>query len=268
MILVVGAGLSGAVIARRFADDGFKVKVIEKREHIAGNCYDYVDEKTQILVNKYGAHLFHTNSERVWQWVCQFADWVRWDHEVKALVTVDGERKIVPMPVNITTVNTLLGKNIQNTKEMEHWLKENQLIFDSVENSQQMAESRIGVRLTELLVKDYTRKQWNKSPDELDASVLARIPVRADFDTRYFSDKYQGLPLNGYTDFVFRILDHENIEVELNVDFFDMANIHNEFHSKNFPCDQFQNVIYTGPIDRYFESAGMEPLEYRSLRLN
>ena len=203
-ILIVGCGLSGAVIAERFANKNKKVLIIDKREHIGGNVYDYYDKDTDILMNKYGAHLFHTNNDRVWEYINRFSKWVRWDHEVIANV----DDKLVSIPVNITTVNTLCNENIQTSEEMAKWLEVNQVKYDTITNSEEMAKSRVGPILYEKLIKSYTYKQWEKYPEELDPSVLARIPVRNDFDTRYFNDKYQALPEKGYSAFVNNIINH------------------------------------------------------------
>ena len=156
-----------------------KVLIIEKRSHIAGNCYDYIDDKTNILLNKYGAHLFHTNNERVWKYIQNFCEWERWEHEVLSYV----DDKFVPMPVNITTINKLLNLNIQNIIELEEWLINNQIRYDKINNSEEMAKSRIGPDLYDKLVKNYTFKQWNKFPNQLDKEVLSRIPIRKNFDT-------------------------------------------------------------------------------------
>ena len=159
-----------------------KVIIIDKRKHIGGNCYDYIERNTNIRINKYGAHLFHTNNKEVWDYVNKFSEWVRWEHKVLSKV----DDKFVSIPVNITTVNELCGENLQTTEEMDEWLKKNQIKYDKIENSEQMAKSRIGEELYNKLVKNYTFKQWNKYPEELDPSVLARIPIRNNFDTRYF----------------------------------------------------------------------------------
>ncbi len=254
-ILVVGCGLSGVVIAEQYASQkGKKVLIIEKRDHIGGNVYDYIDEETGILMSKYGAHLFHTNSEKVWDYINKFDKWIRWDHEV--IGEVDG--KLVSIPVNITTVNSLCGTNLQTTEEMNEWLKNNQVKYDVIENSEQMAKSRVGEVLYEKIFKDYTFKQWEKYPDELDPLVLARIPIRNDFDTRYFSDKYQALPEKGYTHFVQQILNSSsNISVQLNTNYFDFI--------KTTPIESFEKVIFTGPIDAFYAEKGLETLEYRSI---
>ena len=251
--LVVGCGLSGVVIAERIANVlNKKVTIIEKRNHIGGNCYDYIDENTGILLNKYGAHLFHTNSDEVWNYINKFDKWVRWEHKVLTYV----DNKFVSIPVNITTINELCEVNLQNENDVNEWLNENQIKYDIINNSEEMAKSRIGNKLYEKLIKDYTFKQWNKYPNELDKSVLERIPIRANFDTRYFSDKYQALPKKGYTHFFEKILDNKNIEVKLNTDYFEHIKLKNNYDI----------IIFTGPIDSYFTN--LEKLEYRSIDFN
>ena len=247
--LIVGCGLSGVVIAERIANIlNKKVTIIEKREHIGGNCYDFKDKETNILMNKYGAHLFHTNNEDVWNYVNKFDKWIRWEHKVLTFT----DNKFVSIPVNITTINELCEENLQNEKDVNEWLEKNQIKYDTIKNSEEMAKSRIGNKLYEKLIKDYTYKQWNKYPEDLDKSVLERIPIRPNFDTRYFNDKYQALPHKGYTHFFEQILNNKNIEVKLNTDYFD--------HIKD---NKYDIVIFTGPIDSYFTD--LEKLEYRSI---
>jgi UDP-galactopyranose mutase len=247
--LVVGCGLSGVVIAERIANKlNKKVTIIEKRDHIGGNCYDYVDEETNIRINKYGAHLFHTNHEDVWKYINLFDKWIRWEHKVLTFT----DNKFVPMPVNITTINELCDESLQNEEDVKEWLKANQVQYKDITNSEEMAKSRIGNILYDKLIKEYTYKQWNKYPEELDKSVLERIPIRANFDTRYFNDKYQALPHKGYTHFFERILDNKNIEVKLNIDYFE--------HIKD---NSYDVIIFTGPVDSYFNN--LDKLEYRSI---
>jgi UDP-galactopyranose mutase len=248
-VLIVGAGLSGSTIGRVLADKGHTITIIEKRDHIAGNCYDYVNE-AGILVNKYGAHLFHTNSDRVRAFVERFSEWVPWKHKVQG--TLDG--KFFPVPVNIDTVNTLCGTNITSEEEMKDWLAKTTLPCAEPQTSEDVALSRVGPELYEKIFKGYTFKQWAKYPSELDPSVLARIPVRMDWNPYYFSDKWEALPVKGYTAMVASMLDHPGITVELSKDYtHDMK-------------DAYDYVFYTGPIDAYFASAGYETLEYRSIR--
>lgn len=259
MYLIVGCGLSGATIAERIANVlNEKVIIIDKREHIGGNCYDYVDKTTNIRINKYGAHLFHTNNKQVWDYVNKFSEWVRWEHKVLSNV----DNKFVSIPVNITTVNELCGENLQNTEEMNVWLEKNQIQYDKIENSEQMAKSRIGEKLYDKLIKNYTFKQWNKYPEELNPSVLARIPIRNNFDTRYFSDKYQALPKFGYTEFIRKMITHENIISLVNTSYEDLK--------YNYPqyMKDIEYTIFTGPIDEYFKDSGLEKLEYRSIDFN
>jgi UDP-galactopyranose mutase len=250
-IVIVGAGISGAVLAERYASIGKSVLIIEKRNHIAGNCYDYKDENG-ILVSKYGAHLFHTNFEDVWNYVNRFSEWYDWEHKVLARV----DDKTVPIPVNITTVNTLFGTNIQTEQEMKDWLDSNRIPIEDPENGEEAVLSKVGQVLYEKMFKHYTKKQWDKYPNELDASVLNRIPVRFNYDDRYFSDKYQALPKNGYTALFANILKHPNIEILLETDYFDVKD----------QLSGYEKLFYTGPIDRFFTFK--EKLEYRSINFH
>lgn len=251
-ILIIGAGISGAVLAERYASIGKKVLIIEKRNHIAGNCYDYIDQN-QILVSKYGAHLFHTNEEAVWEYVNRFSDWYLWEHKVIARV----DDKTVPIPVNITTVNELFDINISTEEEMQIWLEENRTPIEKPANGEEAVLNRVGSVLYEKMFKHYTKKQWDKYPAELDASVLERIPVRNNYDDRYFSDIHQALPKGGYTQLFENILSHPNIEVLLETDYFDVKDDYRNY----------EKLFYTGPVDRFFEfkHSLLEKLEYRSI---
>lgn len=249
-VVVVGAGISGAVLAERYANLGKKVLVVEKRNHIAGNCYDYYDEHG-ILVSKYGAHLFHTSYEDVWQYVNKFSEWYPYRHKV--LSFVDG--KLVPVPVNITTVNTIFGLNIKNEVEMKQWLNKNTPKIENPKNSEEVALSRVGPVLYEKMFKHYTKKQWDIWPSELEPLVMARIPVRTNFDDNYFSDLYQAQPKEGFTKLFQNILSHKNITLELETD-------SNDIKGK---VTGYQKLFFTGPIDRYFDFK-FGKLQYRSLR--
>lgn len=250
-MLVIGAGLSGATIARELAEKGNIVTVIEKRNHIAGNCYDYIND-AGILMNKYGAHLFHTNSERVWSYVNQFSEWIPWKHTVQGYI--DGV--YFPIPINIDSVNTLCGTNIQSEGEMKDWLSKHTVSCDQPANSEDVGLSRVGPVLYEKVFKGYTFKQWDKFPIELAPSVLERIPVRTNWDPYYFSDTYQALPKHGYTAMVASMLNHPNINVRLETAYTKDMN------------SNYTSVFYTGPIDSYFSEAGYEKLEYRSIRFD
>lgn len=251
-ILIIGAGISGSVLAQKYASSGKNVLIIEKRDHIAGNCFDYID-KNGILTSKYGAHLFHTNDAGVWDYVNQFSEWYKWEHKVIARV----DDKTVPIPVNITTVNTLFKTHFKQEHEMQEWLEENRIPFEVPANGEEAVLNKVGEVLYEKMFKHYTKKQWDKYPEELHASVLERIPVRNNHDDRYFSDVHQALPKGGYTQMFERILDHPNIQVLLNTDYFDVQD----------QLGGYEKLFYTGPIDRFFEFNEnlKEKLEYRSI---
>lgn len=251
-ILIIGAGISGSVLAERYASIGKKVLIIEKRNHIAGNCYDYVDENN-ILVSKYGAHLFHTNEESVWEYVNQFSEWYLWEHKVIARV----DDKTVPIPVNITTVNRLFDADINSEQQMKSWLEENRTPIEKPANGEEAVLNRVGSVLYEKMFKHYTKKQWDKYPAELDASVLDRIPVRYNYDERYFSDTHQALPKGGYTQMFENIVKHPNIEILLDTDYFDVKEQYKGY----------EKLFYTGPVDRFFDfkHSLTEKLEYRSI---
>ncbi len=251
-ILIIGAGISGSVLAERYAAQGKKVLMLEKRNHIGGNCYDYIDENG-ILISKYGAHLFHTNDEEVWEYVNRFSNWYKWEHKVLARVG----NQLVPIPVNINTVNRIFNLNLTTKKEMKMWLDLNRIPFKNPKNGKETVLNKIGEKLYEKMFKYYTKKQWDKYPEELNAAVLDRIPVRLNKDDRYFTDKYQALPENGYTKIFEKMLSHKNIEIHLNTDYFDVRNT----------LPKFEKVFYTGPIDQFFDFkySIKDKLEYRSI---
>lgn len=251
-IVIIGAGISGATLAERYATElNKKVLVIEKRDHIGGNCYDYYDE-AGILVSKYGAHIFHTTYEDVWNYVSKFTKWHSYQHKVVS--SFDG--KLVPIPVNITTVNAVHNVNIKTEKEMEAWLKENTVQNDDPQNSEEIALSRVGQLLYEKMFKKYTEKQWNLPPHKLSPSVIGRIPVRTNFEDRYFTDPYQAIPKKGYTELFKNMLNHPNITVILNTDYF----------SFKHKLKNYEKLFFTGPIDQFFTYKYGKKLQYRSLR--
>jgi UDP-galactopyranose mutase len=250
-ILIVGAGISGSTLAERYASIGKKVLVIDKREHIGGNCYDYHDS-AGLLVPKYGPHFFHTNSDKVWNYVSKFTEWHPYEHRV--LSNIDN-KTLVPVPVNITTVNKIFNLDLKTEQEMIKWLSENTEKIDNPKNSEESALRRVGKTLYELMFKHYTKKQWDMYPSELDASVMDRIPVRTNFDDRYFTDKYQGMPKEGYTNIFEKMLSHPNIEIKLNTDF---EEYREDMH-------KFEKVFFTGRIDTFFGNMFGENLQYRSL---
>jgi UDP-galactopyranose mutase len=248
-IIIVGAGISGAVFAERFADMGKKVLVIDKRNHIGGNCYDYKSD-SGITIHKYGPHIFHTNNEKVWNYVNQFAQFNDYTHKV--LSSVDGE--LYEFPINRNTINKFFGKNLRSDDEVEEFLDNiRDKSIKNPKNSEEAVLSKIGKELYEAFFKNYTIKQWDVSPSSLDKSVMERIPIRTNTDDRYFTDKFQGIPKQGYTKLFEKMLDNKNIEIQLNIDFFDVR-------------DQlkYDILVYTGPIDKFFDYK-YGKLKYRSL---
>lgn len=246
--LVVGAGYAGSVLAERLASQcDKKVLIVEKRPHIGGNAYDYYDD-AGILVHKYGPHIFHTNSTEVFEYLSQFTGWRQYEHRV--LASVDGQ--LVPIPINLDTINRLYGMNLTSA-ELEGFFQAQAEDVPEIRTSRDVIVSRVGVELYEKFFQNYTRKQWGLDPSELDATVTARIPTRTNRDDRYFSDRYQCMPAQGYTRMFERMLAHPNIKVLLNADYREVAD---EF--------AFRELIYTGPIDEYFDRC-YGRLPYRSL---
>jgi len=246
--LIVGAGFAGSVLAERLASEGGKkVLLIDKRNHIGGNTFDYYNTDG-ILVHKYGPHIFHTNSREVFDFLSRFTAWRPYEHRV--LASVDGQ--LVPIPINLTTVNTLYALNL-SCDEVKDFFANRACPGEHPKNSEEVVISKVGKELFEKFFKGYTKKQWGLEPRELDASVAGRVPVRINKDDRYFTDTYQAMPLNGYTQLFESMLRHPNIQVMLNADF------------KKVRQDVgFEKIIYTGPIDAYFDYC-YGKLPYRSL---
>jgi UDP-galactopyranose mutase len=246
--MIVGAGFAGSVIAERLARiAGKRVILIDKRMHIGGNAYDHYNDDG-ILVHRYGPHIFHTNSGHVFDYLSYFTEWRPYEHRVRA--SVDGQ--IVPIPINLDTVNTLYGLNLNSRQCAEFFASVAEKV-ETVKTSEDVIVKQVGRELYEKFFRNYTRKQWAMDPSELDSQVTARVPVRTNRDDRYFSDTYQAMPLHGYTRMFERMLDHPLIHVMLNTDFADAV--------QGIP---FKNLIYTGPIDEYFDFR-YGKLPYRSL---
>lgn len=246
--LIVGAGFAGSVLAERLASRANKkVLLIDKRNHIAGNTYDYFNNDG-ILVHKYGPHIFHTNSKEVFDYLSQFTPW-RW-YEHKVLASVDGQ--FVPIPINLNTINSLYGLNL-SSDQVEAFLNAKAEKLSRIKTSEDVVVSKVGRELYEKFFRGYTRKQWGLDPSELDASVTARIPTRTNKDNRYFTDTYQAMPLHGYTRMFEEMLSHPNIKIMLNTDYKEVQE-----------CIPYKNLIYTGPIDSYFDYC-YGKLPYRSL---
>jgi UDP-galactopyranose mutase len=247
--LVVGAGYAGSIMAERLATEcGQRVLVIDRRDHIAGNAFDYVDEHG-VLCHRYGPHVFHTQSEKVWTYLSRFTDWRPYEHRVLASV----DDKLVPIPINRDTVNRLYGLSLSSEEEMEQFLAARAEPRERIETSEDTVVAKVGWELYVKFFRGYTRKQWSRDPSELHASVCARIPLRFNQDDRYFNDVWQKVPADGYTAMFERILDHPNIEVRLQTDFFE---VRDEL--------AYDHLVYTGPIDEYFGHR-FGPLPYRSL---
>ncbi len=246
--MIVGAGFAGSVLAERLATvANKKVLVVEQRDHIGGNAYDYYNHNG-ILVHKYGPHIFHTNSKKVFDYLSQFTLWRPYEHRV--LASVDGQ--LVPLPINLTTINTLYGLQL-NCDQVETFYSLKAEKVDKIRTSEDVVVSKVGRDLYEKFFKGYTRKQWDLDPSELDASVASRVPVRINKDDRYFTDSFQAMPLHGYTKMFRNMLSHPNIKLMLNTDYKEIMDI--------IP---FSRMIYTGPIDSYFDYC-YGKLPYRSI---
>ncbi len=252
--LVVGAGFAGSVIAERLASQhGARVLVIDKRPHIAGNAYDEPNE-AGILYHKYGPHIFHTNSDQVVDYLSQFTEWRPYEHRVLAHV----RDKLVPIPINRTTLNELFNLDLKTDEEAADYLASRAEPVENIRTSEDVVINAVGRELYELFFQGYTRKQWGLDPSELDKSVTARIPTRTNTDDRYFTDTFQAMPRDGYTAMFARILDNPLIEVRTGVDFRDL---------KNRVGEIADHVVYTGPIDEYFDHR-FGKLPYRSLKFD
>ena len=253
--LVVGAGFAGSVLAERLAAlRGEKVLVIDRRDHIAGNAYDHLDE-AGVLIHRYGPHIFHTNSEAVFRHLSRFTAWRPYEHRVLAEVRSPGtgEKMLVPMPINLDTINRLYGLEL-NEDEVEGWLASRAEHVERVRTSEDVVVGKVGRELYELFFRGYTRKQWALDPSELDKSVTARVPTRTNRDDRYFTDRFQAMPRDGYTAMFGRMLDHPNITVRCGMEFAEAR--------KRF---SFRRLVWTGPVDEYF-GFRFGKLPYRSLK--
>jgi UDP-galactopyranose mutase len=247
--LVVGAGFAGSVIARQLATQRDEsVLVIDRRPHVGGNAYDRYD-RAGILIHQYGPHIFHTNSQAIFDFLSQFTDWRPYEHRV--LAHVDGQ--LLPVPINLDTVNRLYGLNL-NSEELERWFAEQAEPVDEIKTSEDVVVSKVGRDLFQKFFEGYTKKQWGVYPRELDKSVTSRVPTRTNRDDRYFGDEFQFMPAEGYTRMFERMLDHPNIKIMLQADY---AEIKTQVPHRR--------TIFTGPIDEYF-GFRLGKLPYRSLK--
>ncbi|AAF12425.1 UDP-galactopyranose mutase [Deinococcus radiodurans R1 = ATCC 13939 = DSM 20539] len=245
--LIVGAGFAGSVLAERLASSGQRVLIVDRRPHIGGNAYDCYDD-AGVLIHPYGPHIFHTNSKDVFEYLSRFTEWRPYQHRV--LASVDGQ--LLPIPINLDTVNRLYGLNLTSFQVEEFFASVAEKV-EQVRTSEDVVVSKVGRDLYNKFFRGYTRKQWGLDPSELDASVTARVPTRTNRDNRYFADTYQAMPLHGYTRMFQNMLSSPNIKVMLNTDYREIADF--------IP---FQHMIYTGPVDAFFDFC-YGKLPYRSL---
>lgn len=247
--LIVGAGFAGSVLAERLATErNERVLLIDRRPHVGGNAYDRYDE-SGLLIHQYGPHIFHTNSKVILDHLSKFTEWRPYEHRV--LASVDG--MLVPIPINLDTVNTLYDLNL-TSEELQEWFAKRAEPVDEIKTSEDVVVSAVGRELYEKFFRGYTRKQWGLDPSELDKSVTARVPTRTNRDDRYFGDEFQVMPKHGYTRMFETMLDHPNIDVMTQTEYDDIRDI--------IP---HRRLIFTGPIDEYF-GFRFGKLPYRSLR--
>jgi UDP-galactopyranose mutase len=247
--LIVGAGFAGSVLAERLASvENKKILIIDKRNHIGGNAYDYFNNDG-ILIHKYGPHIFHTNSKEVFNYLSKFTEWRTYQHKV--LACVDGQE--VPIPINLNTINSLYGLNLSSA-DVEQFFASKAEDITNVRTSEDVVVKAVGRELYEKFFKGYTKKQWDLDPSELDASVTARVPTRINKDDRYFTDAYQAMPMHGYTKMFEKMLSHPNIKIMLNTEYQEIAN-----------DIKYGNIVFTGPVDEYFNYR-FGKLPYRSLK--
>jgi UDP-galactopyranose mutase len=247
-LLMVGAGLSGAVIGRALADEGHEITIVDSRDHLAGNCHTERDRDTGVMIHRYGPHIFHTDDEEVWAYANSFETFLPYKHRVKA--TAGGA--VYSLPINLHTINQFYGRTMRPA-EARTFISD--LADTSIEDPQTFEEQAlrfVGRDLYETFFKGYTRKQWGCCPTELPASILKRLPVRFNYDDNYFFHRFQGMPTGGYTRMVERILDHPGIDVHL------------ETHFSRDDAVDYDHVFYSGPLDGYFEYE-LGHLGYRTL---
>ena len=245
-LIVVGSGFFGLTVAERTANElGKRVLVVERRNHIGGNAYSEAEPETGIEVHKYGAHLFHTSNKRVWDYVNQFTDFTDYQHRVFAM----HKGTAYQFPMGLGLINQFFGK-YYSPDEARQLIKDQTDGLDprDAQNLEEKGIALIGRPLYEAFVRDYTAKQWQTDPKELPASNISRLPVRYTFNNRYFNDTYEGLPVEGYAKWLENMADHENIEVRLNTDWFE---VRDELRAESPEAP----VVYTGPLDRYFDYA-------------
>lgn len=253
-VCIVGAGFSGAVIARQLAEASISSVIIDKRSHSAGNCHTDRDAETGVMVHRYGPHIFHTDVEEVWEYVNKFGEFMPFVNRPKAVVA----GKVYSLPVNLHTINQFFGTSM-SPAEAEEFICSKTISFEhEPANFEEQAQSMIGKELYEAFFKGYTEKQWGVSPTELPASILKRLPLRFNYNDNYFSHPHQGIPREGYTAIVDNILDHKLIDLRLSTNFTSLQN------------EEWQHVFYSGPIDSYYNNCfgdlGYRTLDFKEFR--
>jgi len=253
-VVIVGAGLFGLTIAERCSSHGIPVTIFEKREHIGGNAYTFFDQETGINIHKYGSHIFHTNSEKVWSYVNLFSEFNKYEHKVFSLF----QDKYYSMPINLLTICNFFGVKL-TPSEAKQLINSKTAIHDEIGVTKSLYDKGIqtlGRELFEAFFGNYTAKQWETPSNQLPASIINRIPLRFNFDARYFTDKYQGIPVNGYTPLCEKMIASDLITVHYGIDFFE---IKNDFSDNEL-------IVYSGPIDRFFEYS-LGRLNWRTIDL-
>ncbi|MGN6636538.1 MAG: UDP-galactopyranose mutase [Oryzihumus sp.] len=254
-LVVVGSGLFGLTVAERAAERGLDVVVVDRRDHVGGNAWSDIDPDTGIEVHRYGAHLFHTSNERVWDYVNRFTTFTSYQHRVW---TVHGG-EVFPLPINLGTINQFFRANLGPAEAAALVAEQAAELTGEPANLEEKAISLIGRPLYEAFIKGYTAKQWQTDPRDLPAEVISRLPVRLTYDNRYFNDTWEGLPTDGYAAWLSRMADHPRVDVRLGVDFLEGSHD----LSRDAVLGQVP-VVYTGPLDRYFGDVH-GPLGWRTL---
>lgn len=254
-VLVVGSGLFGLTTAERLAERGLSVCIIDRRDHLGGNAYSEFDPETSIEIHKYGAHLFHTSNRTVWEYVNRFTGFTDYQHRVFA----NHRGEVFPLPISLATINQFFRTALSPQQARELVAEEAAEVSGAPSHLEDKAISLVGRSLYAAFIEGYTAKQWQTDPKDLSADIISRLPVRYTYDNRYFNDTYEGLPINGYTAWLERMADHENIEIRLGVDFLDSTQ---EFCRNN--TVGHLPVVYTGPLDAYFDCE-LGSLQWRTL---
>ncbi len=249
-ILIIGAGLSGTVFSRLAAEENHKVHIVDKRSHIGGNCYTYNDSDSGVEVHKYGPHIFHTNSQRIWDFVNKFTDFNNFRNRVKAV----SNGSLYSLPINLHTINQFYGLTL-SPDEAKSFIDSKRYSYKKFNNFEEYVLGSLGKDLYEAFFKYYTIKQWGVDPKLISVSTANRLPIRYNYNDNYFNDIYQGIPVDGYTSMFNKMLDHKNIIVDTNTSFSDISN--------NWRSE-YDLLVYTGSIDEYFQYKEGE-LPYRTV---